>query len=143
MSTKKLKGELRIARPRGNTEHEYVQLELTDELSGTRVVTVRIGLAEFTEAVVGSQLVACEFDHYPERVGMTREWKEEFVLFPNDRYFTAPLNQRQEVGRLTLAPLEVDGWRGEVDDLFNHHRRGSDGARVRFTRYVETVEESK
>lgn len=136
MSHKNLKGRLSIARPRGNGP-DYVQIDLTDESSGTRAATIRLSLENFTETTVGNMLIECEFDYYPERVGKVREWKDENVSIADLPFYVKNGEERQRLARETLKPYETDGWRGDVDDLFNHHRRSGKIARVGFVRYVE------
>lgn len=135
MKHEKMKGRVNIARPRGSGEPEYVQIEVNDELSGANFISIRIPIKEFTEALFGLAQRPCEFDLRPDLVGLKHEWKEEFVPF-EDWTFYRDYGDRNEVAAEVFAPFEVDGWKGRVDDLFNHHRRGKGGARVVFVRYV-------
>lgn len=132
---KKLKGGLTISRPRGNLESDYVEISVSDKLSGSQCITIRIGLATFAEALTGLGHADCEFDFWPELVGMRRESKEETIKSEHLPYVKeGPL--RENLARPLLAPFEVDGWKGRVDDLFNQHRRTKEGYRVTFVRYV-------
>lgn len=135
MNHLKMPGTITISRPRGNMEPEYVQIEVNDELSGSRCLSVRIPIPEFAEALFGAACRPCEFDLRPDLVGLKHEWKEEFVPLDDSKYYFRDA-EREAVAEKALAPFEVDGWKGRVDDLFNHHRRGKNGARVSFVRYV-------
>lgn len=145
MSHSKLKGGLSISRPSGNIGPDYIEIRVVDELSGSQFVSVRVPLAGFAEAVTGRGHVDCEFDFRPELVGLKREHKEEFVPYDDLSYY-ARHGDRDEVAAEAFAPFEIDGWKGRADDLFNHHRRGKDGSRVTFIRYVpieNTAEDRK
>lgn len=135
MNHKNLKGSLSIGRVRSNVDDGYVSLTLHDESSGTEFVTVRISPESFAEALLGLSFVECQFDLRAERVGKIYEHKEEIVSF--DGGYAAPGLPRENAAAPVLAPFEVDGWKGRVDDLFNSHRRTKDGYRVTFTRYID------
>lgn len=134
MKREKMKGTITISRPHGSHGPEQVSIEVTDELSGTRVLTAKIPVEEFADVLFGSAHTPCEFDLYPDLVGLKREHKEELVPF-NGGYY--PAQDRAEVAAKAFAPFEVDGWEGRADDLFNHHRQGGGWSRVSFVRYVE------
>lgn len=136
MNHKKLKGGLSITRPSGNVGPEYIQISVNDDLSSTQFVTVRVPLAAFAAAITGLGHVECEFDLRPDLIGMKRENKEEWIASEPLPYTMEGL-ARENLAAPLLAPFEVDGWKGRVDDLFNHHRRNREGARVTFVRYVE------
>lgn len=132
---KNMKGSITISRPRGSHGPEMVYVELTDELSGTRVVTAKIPVEQFADVLFGMAYTPCVFDFYPELVGLKYEHKEEFVPFDNPGYFQ-PGEEREKVAAKVFTPFEMDGWKGRVDDLFNPHRRGKNGSRVTFVRYI-------
>lgn len=136
---KKLKGGITISRPRGNMEQDYIEISVIDNLSGTQCVTVRIGLATFAEALTGLGHADCEFNFRPELVGMRRENKNEVVPCDHLPYAKEGL-PRENLAAPLLAPFEVDGWKGRVDDLFNQHNRTKEGYRVTFVRYVPAKE---
>lgn len=135
MSHKNLRGAITISRPRGRSA-ETIDICVIDELSGVEFVSVRISPANFAEALVGLARVECEFDLRPDLVGTVYEHKEELVPLPHDHYYGTSRDKREQVAAEAFAPFEVDGWRGRVDDLFNPHRRGLNGAKVTFVRYV-------
>lgn len=132
---KDMLGSLTISRPRG-ADADYIELSITDEKSGTQFLSARIGLSDFAEALMGLGYVPCKFDLRADRVGLRYEHKEEFVPFTDNGYYAHGSKEREEIAAAALAPFEIDGWKGRADDFFNHHRRGSGGVRVTFTRYV-------
>lgn len=136
MNHKKLKGGLTISRPQGSHGPPYIELSINDDLSGSQFVTVRVSLAEFAEALTGPGHVECEFDFRPDLVGLRRETKDEWIAGDPLPYAREGL-PRENLAAPRLAPFEVDGWKGRVDDLFNHYRRNREGARVTFVRYVK------
>lgn len=134
MQHRKMKGSVSTNRPRGSGNPEYAQIDVNDELSGTRVLTVRIPLKDFAEALFGLAHVECEFDLNPDLVGKKCEHKQEMVPIEDGLRYA---DRSSPLAAKALAPFEVDGWKGRVDDLFNPHRRGGNSARVTFVRYVE------
>lgn len=133
-------GSISITRPSYGDEREFIEIALTDKLSGSEFCSVRILLDDFARALTGLGHVACRFDFHPAVVGMKYEHKTERVKRPTD--YVERGADRERVAREAFAPFEVDGWRGRVDDLFNSHRHAGDGSMVTFTRHVP-VEESE
>jgi hypothetical protein len=86
-------GGFRVNRVYGGDE-PYISLELTDELSGTYVVQVRMSLENFANALTSSQ-AAVWFKHTGELVGTVAQNKAQFVPAPfsisgqEDKYLTA------------------------------------------------------
>lgn len=130
-----MKGSVTISRPQRSDDVRYIQIEFTDESSGVNFLTARVGLEEFAETLTGLARNPCEFELRPSLVGKIHQHKEEFV--PCKDLYVNNASDRAIIAEKALAPFEVDGWKGRADDLFNHHRRGRNGARVTFVRYVE------
>lgn len=68
-----------------------------------------------------------------EKVGKELELKEELVLKPD---YVHSSKERLTKGKEILEPYEVDGWKGDIDDLWDSHRWEGDYVRVNFRRYV-------
>lgn len=139
----KVRGTLTISRPRGGDGPDYAEIKVYDESSSTGFVTVRVALEQFAEALFGLSNVECEFDLRAARVGKIREHKTEIVPLDGKGYYAYGSAERKQVAAAALAPFEVDGWKGHVDDLFNQHRHTPNGYRVTFVRYVDAVDETK
>ena len=130
-----LKGKITINRSYSDIDHpDVIVIELTDEISFTRFLEVKIGVAEFAKALTGASYTNCDFELRTDNVGKKHEHKEEIV--PVGSVIYVPYTKRKATGEKLLKPFEVDGWKGNVDDLFNHHRHTSKGQRVTFHRYV-------
>jgi len=136
-----LKGNVTISRATSNVENDYIRIVVRDEESGTQFVTVEVSLAEFAQAITGLGAVPCQLDvRGLHNVGKRREVKREVLpALVNAR--EADALARAEAA---IAPLEVDGWRGEAGDYLLLSRRKQGDVTVVFTRFVdmETEEET-
>jgi hypothetical protein len=125
----KLPGKLSISRRTSNVEPDYFVIEVTDDASGIDAVSLRISPADLALALSGRHGVPVEVEWHVENVGMRAEVKTEIVRCKGDA------TDRQK--RAAVAPLEVDGWAGNANDIGNHHNRSGDGYRVTFRRWVK------
>lgn len=128
-------GDLSITRLSTDT----VSIQVNDEVSGTRVIDVRVPVEDFARALMGLNGVGCTFSLLSRVVGKRRELKELFVVVPDSGFNK---ESRKRVAAEAVRPFEVDGWKASLDDALNHHRvvRWEDNGkvvRVRFTRFVE------
>jgi len=131
-----MKGQITIGRPSySDIDHpEVITIRFRDEASGTEFLEVDVPIASFARALTGLGHQDCEFELRPKNVGKRHEHKEEIV--PVTQSYI-PHDKRKQIGASILKPFEVDGWKGQVDDLFNHHRHTPKGQRVVFHRYVD------
>lgn len=137
-NSKKLQGKLTISRPSNGSGRRYITIRIHDELSGTEVIDLEIGLEEFAEAVTGMGYVPCEFELQAEFAGKKREIKRVLVEC-GESWLEAkrtPARQAEYVAQ-KFAPYEVDGWIGSQYDYFNFHNKNGDFMNVSFTRYVD------
>jgi hypothetical protein len=140
----KAKGKITISRWSGGARGGGISIELTDETSGTRFLNVEMSIEDFGGAITGMSYMDCEFGLRAQNVGKIRESKSMVIPFKNTDY-----KKREEDEITSLAPFEVDGWRGSHGDLGNHHRSAwvdADGwhcYRVNFTRFVDAPKESE
>jgi len=139
----KHQGGLSIARFTDSRGPSGIIIELDDEVSGTRVLSARISLADFAEAVTGKSNAPIIFDLWPQFVGWKREVKEEIVHIAKPGY-SAGRPTIHAAQRKALAPFEVDGWQSRGMDIDNQHRREHDldrdglaAYRVVFVRFIE------
>lgn len=137
---RQLPGRITISRHTGTQKH-YMSVEIDDAASGTRVLEFRLEMEEFAMAVTGHGYVPGTivwFDN--NRVGTRHEHKVERVQLPEG--FNRSAEDRKAEAAPILAPHEVDGWKGVVSDLFNHHRQKHTSgqqwsAEVAFHRWVD------
>lgn len=132
---KTFKGKLSIGRLSGASDDGYIQIELEDEISGTRVVEVQIGLMEFAKAITNFACRPCEFQLYGSVVGKRRELRDIVVPRPPSHKTDAIAWVQQH------APHELtNGWEvHSASDVHNSHRwvKGTDCVRVGLIRFVE------
>jgi hypothetical protein len=132
MKQSQLKAKFIISRASGGQADEHpIHIELTDELSGCRVVSLWMRLDEFAKAITASYGEAI-MDYYPDApIGQKLETKTVIVPFTmaNGRNEAAPTK--------ALKPFEIDGWSARRSDMTNHHCYVPDkGQRVVFHRHV-------
>lgn len=76
-----MKGKLTISRPQYSDGRKLISIQVRDEDSVTRFLTLDIGYAEFAEAITGLSEMDCELSvRNLERVGKTRVSKD--ITFP-------------------------------------------------------------
>lgn len=94
------------------------RLSVTDQSSRVTFCELTMTGAQFADILTAMTTtdVDCDADAL-HLVGTTREHKSERVPFG----FASSRNRAK--AKAALAPFEVDGWIGRVDDLFNGHRR--------------------
>lgn len=118
---KKVRGRISINRTTGGEKGHYITLEIKDESSRCRIIEVEIDMDVFGPLVTGASEQPCEVQVYLGcPLGKVRELKTEYIPRPDCSY-----QNKKEVGKVVLAPYEVDDWIGYVADLFNNHKRQS------------------
>ena len=111
------KGKITISLPSVGPDRHYVEVELIDDKSGTHFLRVRIPIATWTLATIGSMGYSeCEFELHAANVGRTNQNKTERVFVPGSRY-----SDKKEVAAKALEPYEVDGWVARAGDITNHN----------------------
>jgi len=110
-----------------------------DDTSGARVLELWMSLEEFAKALTSSYGEA-EMEIYRQApIGKKRENKDEIIKVGRN-----PWERDEAKLKALITPYEVDGWKGDISDLTNWHRRVGDGLqRVGFRRYVEINEETE
>ena len=115
---KKIPVSVHIGRPTqsGGSRRDCC-IEITDKVSGCRVVNVRLTFKALAEIVLGHGEVDASGEFVLNNLGKTRESKRVVVEWS---YWT-----RNDPGGdkdSALKPFEVDGWIGSEYDLGNHHK---------------------
>lgn len=132
-------GDISICRCSGPDGH-FIRIQLNDESSHTRVIDIRLTAEAFGNAVTGLGYQLCAFELFGQHVGRVRECREQGIPFEP----RGPFKERKQEAAVALKPYEKDGWKGDPEDLLNHHRRNRDGIqRVRFVRYVLPADKAK
>jgi hypothetical protein len=130
MSRNALPGKLSISRRSSNVEDDYFVIEIEDGASGTTGAVARLSPAALALAISGVHAVSADVEWYTDRIGMRAEVKSENV--PCNGYALTKAEKQAAV-----APFEVDGWKADLEDVGNHHRRTANGYRVNFRRWVK------
>ncbi len=127
----KIKCSIHLARVYGGDDSRNGTFDLTieDENASLRFFTATLN-AEDIANLISSRTVDVEATIiHPELIGWTHEHKEVVIEW------SGALKETKKAADV-LRPYEVDGWRGDKDDLFNHHRGSGGKQRVRFYRRV-------
>ena len=136
MSVETFKGVLHVAKISSQYPTEdYVEIEITDDLSSITFLTIKLSLDEAAKAIFfsGRQDVELKFLGR-EKIGMKRENKTE-------RIAVGYQNWDEDYERL-VAEHEVDGWTARRESRINSHRHNKDGYSVGYTRWVEVDDDS-
>ncbi len=139
---KKLNGEIHVGRIFGHDLAEPVVIEITDSLSGQRIIDVSMTLSQYGDLVSGSGTVDCKMEVYDAKhIGKQIESKEEFVPF-NWAGWHGKQSELKKAAAKAAKPFLVDGWSSyRESDFVNHHRacdrKGVKGQTVVFWRYVD------
>lgn len=124
-------GEISIGR-----SQNAVHIQIQDDTSRTLCIEIDISLADFGKVVTGGSS-KCIFVLRPDKVGWQHEHKTENVPF--DHYKYESLERFEAAAKQALAPFEVDGWNGDLEDLSNMHCRSKTKPTtycVRFVRWL-------
>jgi hypothetical protein len=123
-----MNGTLTITKASDDT----IRIRLIDSLSQTVVTDIQTTPEQFAQAVFGTGFRPCTFELRTDKVGLRKEVKTENVTWEQESTYT-----REASAREALRPFETDGWKGNLSDALNHHKRGPDGSyRVTFERWV-------
>jgi hypothetical protein len=133
---RELKGSLRIGFPTGGgCDSRYVSIEVMDDASGSQVFEVQVGYEEFTTALSRSQ---CECKFWMQGVwfaGYIREHKTEYIERRDGDPWEKDKRRKTFIER--CAPLEVDGWRAEIDSALRTQQNSRDHFHIGFCRYID------
>ena len=112
------KGKLTIGRIQNGDVADPIRISIEDATSGVHILTLNVGLENFAECLTGLSFIPCSGEiNLDAPINMVREVKKELVPVPDNTH-----NLTKEQLRQLLDSFEVDGWKGYLDDLTNHHR---------------------
>jgi len=144
-------GKISMSRVTSNREPEFITIELNDETSGVRVVTVKLSKEELANIITGFGARPCEFefsDVAAALIGKNREVTSFPITLPKgwmpnisrDK-LSVNIDEVPQSVMLQFAVHEHHNWLPNLRDLTNHHKMqvDRDGTRVQdvgFHRYV-------
>lgn len=120
---KDLKGQITFGRSHGgNSDETPIRIEVIDEASGIMLVTVRMDLATFADALMGSGHASCTLQaNLSDKIGRKSETRTVLVPFEWHGEFGDEAGKRAAALK-AMKPFLVDGWEEfRESDLFNHH----------------------
>ena len=130
---RKLSGKITICKTLGRDD-KPINIDINDEISGCRLVNIRMSLEDFADALTGRGWVPVEMEvNLDGPIGMKAENKTEIVPF---NCFSKDSESEKAISK-ALKPFEVDGWRARREDMTNGHWRTDQGQRVVFFRHVD------
>ena len=140
-----MKGKISIGKVTcyGSSEEDYISIGVEDELSSISFLAVKMGLENFTKALMGLANVPVDFElRGIDRVGKRYEHKTEQVHIPHD----VDGNHSDIFIDRAIANWEIDGWIGRREDCKNHHnwvenRDNGSIFNVHFCRWVDIEKE--
>lgn len=129
----KVKGTITISRVQSSHEDDYIEVRLIDEDAAIAFAETKIGMKEWGDAVSGRGYVPVEIEiRGLDKIGTHYESKTEIVPYTK----LAFSNAEKLAAIRAMKKFEVEGWRGDESDLFNHHRLRDQGIAVTFRRNV-------
>ena len=150
MKEQKLKGKIIATRVHHMNVHstaqsceECMSIDIEDDISGLRVCEVRMSMSEFTKMLTASHAKCEIFRVKGAPIGQKYENKKVFI--PHRLSSRVKNDETLAEAKDMIEPLEVDGWNGRVEDLFNWNNRATDdkgieGYNVNFFRWIEVDE---
>lgn len=113
-------------------------IDVTDAVSRSEILHLEVSDAAFSRAIGHLGYQPAEAEWRPAALG--KKYEVKTVPVPAVKF-----DGNRESGlakeRAAIAPFEVDGWRGDIDDMSNMHKRKGAHQMVTFRRYVESTEE--
>lgn len=136
----KFPGFITISRILSNREDDTISITVIDAVSRCEFVEILVSVEDFGFAITGRSEVDCKVEFREKApLGKRRETKVELIPEPKE------YKEKPEEYVPLLAPFEVEGWKGQVDTLYNSHNsatgpNGESMRRVTFVRYVDQEE---
>jgi len=120
----------------------FMRLQFVDSVARVTFLEVQMTMEEFANCAMGSM----QQSNIPaivrrlDLLGMKAENKTVWVPYTQHLGSAETGTPARSAEAEALAPFEVDGWRGDADDIRNTHRRstqdGVEGYSVIFRRHV-------
>jgi hypothetical protein len=117
----KFKARFHIGHPMHGDGRQVVRIEVSDNDSRLRVLTLEAPLEAFARALFAraENEAVGELLHDAANVGRYLAHKTEVVEFPDHGLYSR--EKALPMVREALEPYEVAGWEARTDDAFNHH----------------------
>ena len=131
-----LDASITISRPSGDSCN-YISITVVDKKCSCEFIELQIPYSEFAQALTGLSRIDC-VANFRENAPIGKKREHKFVIVKCPDYANIEdREKREKAARKVFAEFEVDGWKGNVDDAFNHHNWcGKNEVRVGFVRYV-------
>ncbi len=124
-----MEGRIGISRRTSTGTEGVMCIEIADVSSGTGFLEIEISLKDWALAISGLHGVPIDFTTRGlDLIGLVHEYKKELIQIPDDLGYDRNNAQANEL----LAPYTVDGWKGNIADLFNHHNSERDDNNIQF-----------
>lgn len=132
---KMMEGKLTISRPSYGCGKEKVSIEVKDNLSKERFLTIEIDYDVFTKVLMGCAELPCDIEvRHLKRVGMRKETKPLEFIMP-DGYSEMKENARKAAAENTPEGWEANTHFGSQNSFFT--REGKGWARTTISRWVD------
>ena len=136
-----MKGAITISRPSCGDGSKYISIRIKDKCSRISFVDIRIGYAEFTEALTGMSEMECELiTRGLQNVGKQKETMPlEFLVCPKGN----PIGDRKKVAKDLAIANTPNGWTPDLyfDSQKSFYHEGTElWARTNIYRYVEVLD---
>lgn len=140
MESKKLKGKLSISRVTSNVENDYIEIQLEDENSRSRLIEIMVDFESFAKALTGLCYQPCSYQVVDifDLLGKKHECKTVPIEYPE-------LHNRdglfKDLRELMVKPYEIDGWVADRHEGFNGHKLKGGKYNFIFRRYVDVSDD--
>lgn len=138
---KTLKGSVCIGRPQGGRGDDVIKIEIQDENSNVRFLTLNMKPADFALALTGLSFVPVEFSlNHAEYVGLIKERKPGRLIVPKSEHH---YYSREELRQMVRDQCQEEGW--FLDDYLGSQSsigRDKDGNTIVNFGYYRYVEET-
>lgn len=131
-----LEAKITISSVRGS-KIEFISISVKDVSSGLSIIEINMTHEELGKALTGLAACPCliKYVNTSDNVGKKVETKNEIVQGIDNRVYDK--EEFKKMFKEIVLPYEVDGWKADVENSFNHHRRNGDGGySVTFRRYI-------
>lgn len=123
-------GEIRFSRFTRSRGDGGINLEILDRETGAGVLTAEISFDQFVLCITGQQGKMKDAQISADLIGTIDEHEKRNIFVPAGA-LTARYDERDKrklEAEIVLFDHEKDGWKGDWDNLYNHHHHVSSGA---------------
>ena len=117
----KFDGKITISSVGARADQTFILITIEDKDASVQLLQVEMDMASFARALTGLGYVPMKYEPGAfQKIGKKMENKTEEVHIP-DEVFYKQEDADDAVIALCLSEFEVDGWKGSVRDVKNHH----------------------